>query len=548
MRKETDGPVLQELLRWLDGRSADSLSDAELLDRFVAGRDEAAFAALVRRHGPMVFGVCRRLLRQTQDAEDAFQATFLVLADRGATIRKRESLASWLYGVARRLANRARGDAGSRVPEEAASAAPGPAEDAAARELQALLDEELGRLPRNYRLALLLCGLCGRTHQEAAREIGCPPGSVSGHLARGREMLRDRLARRGVALPAAALVVVFERMVHAVPPALSQATAAAAGRAARDFFSPRVIALKEGLVRAMIAAKWRGGLLVGLTLTCLLAGGVAWRAVAGGTRAADDPPGPEQTAPEPAARPGPRAEEPAPKPADKPKADKAPYGKVVVEVLVDDMGPRDKPLVLSVEEPEWIVKLAALFPEMGQGKKGRPPGEWKASVLVTFHPARGKPIHVSVHHDYAYWSEGDGDWDLARGARKTLAELTNVADQTRLEGKWQAVLIEKDGKKRTEKELRDMRWVIDHGTARYEDGGKAVRRVLLVEDAAARPPKMTLTLNDLSRTFQAIYQLDGDTLKICENVSSPKGRPTEFTAGEGSGHILYVLKRVPVKP
>src|SRR5262249_34925068 len=156
-----------------------------------------------------------------------------------------------------------------------------------------------------------------------------------------------------------ALAAVIERAVYAAPPALSQATAAAAGRAARDFFSPRVIALKEGLVRAMIAAKWRGGLLAGLTLTCLLAGGVAWRAVAGGTRAAADPPRPEQTAPEPAARPGPRADEPAPKPADKPKADKAPYGKVVVEVLVDDKGPRDKPLVLSVEEPEWIVKLAA---------------------------------------------------------------------------------------------------------------------------------------------------------------------------------------------
>ena len=145
--------------------------DGELLRRFVAAREEAAFAGLVRRHGAMVLGVCRRLLNDTHEAEDAFQATFLVLARRAAAVRKRDSVASWLYGVAYRVSLKARAAAHRRPggePVEPISTAD-PAAEAAWRELRPAIDEELSRLPEKYRAPLVLCYLEGKTNEEAAR-------------------------------------------------------------------------------------------------------------------------------------------------------------------------------------------------------------------------------------------------------------------------------------------------------------------------------------------------------------------------------------------
>jgi RNA polymerase sigma factor (sigma-70 family) len=185
---------------------ADGDGDGELLRRFAAGREEAAFAGLVRRHGAMVFGVCRRLLHDLHDAEDAFQATFLLLARRAASVRQPESVASWLYGVAYRVARKARA-AAARRPEVGANPAepPSPADpvaEAAWHELRPVIDEELNRLPEKYRAPLVLCYLEGRTNEEAARLLGWTRGTVSGRLARARDLLRPRLARRGLALAA----------------------------------------------------------------------------------------------------------------------------------------------------------------------------------------------------------------------------------------------------------------------------------------------------------------------------------------------------------
>ena len=172
------------------------MTDRELLDRFRRRRDEDAFAALVERHRPAVFAVCRRILRDVQEAEDVCQATFLVLVRKARAVRRPDLLASWLRGVARRLARKARKRAARRPQGEPAAepaAAADPVLEAARRELRDRVGAELRRLPAKYRKPLVLCYLGGLTNEEAARRLGWPTGSISYRLARGRELLRDRL-------------------------------------------------------------------------------------------------------------------------------------------------------------------------------------------------------------------------------------------------------------------------------------------------------------------------------------------------------------------
>jgi RNA polymerase sigma factor (sigma-70 family) len=185
-------------------RPPEPLSDRELLDRFVTRGDQAALAGLVGRHGPLVLAACRRLLPHAHDAEDVFQATFLVLARRAGAIRSRQAVGSWLYGVAVRLARRLRADEARRRRHERAAAAaradlsPG----GPCRESQAALDEELARLSEPCRAALLACCLDGLTQEQAALRLGCSLSSVRRLLDRGRALLRVRLTRRGLTLPA----------------------------------------------------------------------------------------------------------------------------------------------------------------------------------------------------------------------------------------------------------------------------------------------------------------------------------------------------------
>jgi RNA polymerase sigma factor (sigma-70 family) len=182
--------------------------DEVLLERFVANRDEAAFTALLTRYGPLVLGTCQRVLRHQQDAEDAYQATFLVLARKADSIGKRQSVGSWLYGVAYRVALQVRRGA-SRWRKEAQPLpdVPGPEAkpDESGQDLRPLLDEELGRLPTKFRDAVVLCYLEGKSTEEAATALGCPRGTVLSRLARARERLRGRLVRRGITLSLGAL-------------------------------------------------------------------------------------------------------------------------------------------------------------------------------------------------------------------------------------------------------------------------------------------------------------------------------------------------------
>jgi RNA polymerase sigma factor (sigma-70 family) len=203
-----------------------------LLHRFAGDRDQAAFALLVERHGPLVLGVCRRVLGTVHDAEDAFQATFLVLARKAGSIRDPDLLGNWLYGVATRIARKARASMHRRQTQERqvsllpALAAPASTADP---DLGPVLDEELARLPEKYRAALVLCYLQGKTNEEAARLLRWPTGTVKGRLARARDLLRNRLVRRGLRASALVLVAYLTeaRANAGIPAELVQATAQA---------------------------------------------------------------------------------------------------------------------------------------------------------------------------------------------------------------------------------------------------------------------------------------------------------------------------------
>ncbi|MDB5311420.1 MAG: hypothetical protein JWO38_5622, partial [Gemmataceae bacterium] len=201
----------------------DDVPDAELLRRFADGRDEAAFEALVRRHAGLVWRVCRRMLGHAQDAEDAFQATFLVLARNPRKPRQSGTAAGFLFGVARRVAQKARARAAARAARSPGSGPvppPDPATEAALRELQVILDDEIGRLPEVYRLPFLLCVLEGKSRTAAAAQLGVNPGTLSARLARSRLRLRDRLAKRGVTFTTAVAVADLAAAATAAPPEL----------------------------------------------------------------------------------------------------------------------------------------------------------------------------------------------------------------------------------------------------------------------------------------------------------------------------------------
>jgi RNA polymerase sigma factor (sigma-70 family) len=258
--------IVQFLRRTVSQQDEPELTDGQLLGRFIEHRDEAAVAALVRRHGPMVWGVCRRLLHNHHDAEDAFQASFLVLIRKPASVKPREMVGNWLYGVAHQTALKARATTTRRrAKERQVTAVPDAqaAEPDTGRELQAVLDQELSWLPDKYRVAIVVCDLEGKTRKEAARQLGLPEGTLAGRLRRGRAILAKRLVRHGLAVSAATLagILTQEAASASLPSALMTSTIkvvtmAAAGKAASaGAMSATVAALTERVIKAMLVNK-----------------------------------------------------------------------------------------------------------------------------------------------------------------------------------------------------------------------------------------------------------------------------------------------------
>jgi RNA polymerase sigma factor (sigma-70 family) len=285
--------------------SVDDHTDEALLTQFIRQHDEAAFAALVQRHGPMVRSVCRRVLRNPHDVEDAFQATFLVLVRKASSIGKPNLPANWLYGVAYRTAVNARSQAARRFRYESEAASmprTEPGMDDAHEELLAVLDESLESLPDRYRAPLVLCYLEGKTNEEAARLIGCPPGSMSTLLSRGRAFLRDRLTGRYRELLAGffTAMLVQQARTATVPPLLAGQTVQAAVGLVRGealgikLVSPSVGTLVSDTVKGMTLSQLRTGGKVLLALgTALLGVTLVSSTMAGGNQ--PPPAGPSAT-------------------------------------------------------------------------------------------------------------------------------------------------------------------------------------------------------------------------------------------------------------
>ncbi len=275
--------VLQHIRTIALLQAAGEQTDGQLLESFVRRREAAALEALVRRHGPMVWGVCRRILHNHHDAEDAFQATFLVLVRKAASVKPRQMVGNWLYGVAHQTASKARATRAKRhtrerqvvdMPESAVKARD------LWNDLLPVLDQELSRLPDKYRVAVVLCDLEGKTRKEAARQLGCPEGTIAGRLTRARIMLAKRLTGRGVALSGGALAAVLSQQAAsaAVPASVTISTIKAASllaagkAAAAGGISVKVAVLTEGVIKAMLVAKLKTVIAVVLILVFVAAG------------------------------------------------------------------------------------------------------------------------------------------------------------------------------------------------------------------------------------------------------------------------------------
>jgi RNA polymerase sigma factor (sigma-70 family) len=276
----TIGEVIQNLRTTMLAHDGAGLTDGQLLEAFVNRRDEAALAALVRHHGPMVWGVCRRVLHHYHDAEDAFQTTFLVLVRKATSIVPREMVANWLYGVAHQTALKAKQSGARRrarerqvfdMPEREV------VEQSPLDDLQFLLDRELSRLPASYRAVLVLCDLEGKTRKEAARQLGWPEGTVMGRLARARAQLARRLTRQGVAVSGGALAAYLAQGAASagVPDAVLSSTIkvatlfAAWETALPASLSGQVAALTEGVLKGMLLSKVKTALMAVLLLAAL---------------------------------------------------------------------------------------------------------------------------------------------------------------------------------------------------------------------------------------------------------------------------------------
>lgn len=316
-------------------------TDEQLLDRFLARREpDEAFRAIVRRHGPMVRGVCRRVLRNDADADDAFQAVFVVLVRKADGVRPRNRLGNWLYGVAVNVARRGRDAVARRRTQELVSEPPAhePASGVEHSELKAAIDQELSGLPSAYRAAVVACDLEGQTRSEAAGRLGWSEGTVASRLARGRALLADRLTRRGVALPAAGLVA-------ALAPNTADAVPSVSFHLLTSTPAPAAEALATEVLVAMTTSKLKTAAVALLVAAGLAGGGAAtvWACGGYGTRptvppASDAKPFPLQSVQTHEAKPtdAPSAfAKPAPVDpgTDKPAADNAGAGKGAAFVM-----------------------------------------------------------------------------------------------------------------------------------------------------------------------------------------------------------------------
>ncbi|MFO0878354.1 MAG: sigma-70 family RNA polymerase sigma factor [Gemmataceae bacterium] len=434
----------------------DEVTDGELLTRFLSGRDATAFAELVRRHGPMVWGVCSRLLRN-QDAEDAFQATFLVLVQKATTLPDRETVGNWLYGVAYQTAVRMRALAARRsMRERQATVMPEPStpERYVWNDLVPVLDEELSRLPDKYRALIVLCDLEDKTRKEVARQLSIPEGTVASRLATARTMLAKRLSRRGVVGSSVLLGTVLS--THAalacvpmsvISSTISAATLVAAGQVAAGAMSPTVATLTKVVTKAMFMSKMKN-LVTVVLVTALCVGGASVGLLKWPVAVAQQPgmvKPPQQLTKAPA---------PVPKNTRKPPI--TPYAHFLFDGTARNEGTGTAELRLrNTKFTDNALELNGIYDEPGNRKDAykaiceTPRMNYeKFSIALRF---KADEFGEGKSHLFS-GGAGTGRWfGLSRSARGNLAVMTNTGefqkeiDGARLEeGKWTVVACSVD--------------------------------------------------------------------------------------------------------
>jgi RNA polymerase sigma factor (sigma-70 family) len=577
---ETLGDVLRRIGRLAGLQGVLSLTDAQLLERFAVGRDEPAFAALMVRHGPMVLGVCRRLLRDADQAEDAFQASFLVLARKAGTIKSRPLLSAWLYGVAYKVAARLRGRAWRRQARETQGtdlASVAAAIDPDPSDLPPLLHEEVQRLPDKYRNPIVLCYLEGKTHEEAALLLRWPLGTVKTRLTRARGMLRSRLTRRGVTASEGMMTTALAANPATAPAKLVDATIRAATRFAAGengvdkLASARAIALSQGVLRTMILTKVKiVGALV-LTVTMLGGGGAGWLAF----RA-------------PAAEPDgvrPRLAKAADKPADKGKDDKeaiqGTWQLSGVERGGKEAPDNDNDEAKKIKSTKWVVtadKITFAMPgqedqnasyKLDPTKKPKEidltpldgPANEKGKTGRAIYSLDGDVLKICMPGSLA--SERPTELATREGGKTSLFIFKRVtankdkpkedkpgADKQAIQGVWQVTDVETNDKKTpglagTLPKIKTQQWTFtaDKVTP-WMPGEKDIPAVPYTLDPSKKPKEIDITPEKGNDLQSGVYSLEGDVLKLC--FARPHGgpRPTELAADEAGKNILLTFKRV----
>jgi RNA polymerase sigma factor (sigma-70 family) len=570
------GDTLGDVIRRI-GRSAAlqhdlTLTDAQLLERFVARHDEPAFAALVARHGPMVLCVCRRLVRDAQEAEDAFQAAFLILARKAAVVVKHPLLAGWLYGVAYRVAVRSRGQTARRRTREQSGANLDaiPAEDASWSDAGSVVHEEVGRLPDAYRAAVILCYLEGKTNEEAACLLRSPVGTVKSRLTRAREMLRSRLTRRGVTASEGMMATALAANPTTATAKLVDTTIRAATRfAARDggvdkLASARAIALSQGVLRTMMLTKMKIiGALV-LAVTMLGGGGAGWLAF----RA-----------------PAAELSVPVAKADDKSNDDNEAIQGAwkVTGVEVGGKEAPDDVQIKNMKSSKWVItadKITISLPKQGKQDASYKLDATKKPKHLDFKPLDGPASEKGKTGHGVYSLEGDvlkicmpGSPDTderptelatKEGGKAMLITLKREkpakdkpkedkpeADKQAIQGTWQVTTVEAKGKEDPDKggvlaKIATQKWVFtaDKVTVRMP-GKKDVPAAAYTLDPSKTPKEIDVTPEKgKGELGQGLYSLEGDVLKLCFPGPGGGPRPTELAADEAGKNIFLTLKRV----
>ncbi|HMF18806.1 MAG TPA: sigma-70 family RNA polymerase sigma factor [Gemmataceae bacterium] len=577
--------ALADVLRYIhclaDDRFVDA-SDGKLLEQFISQRDELAFAAILQRHGPLVFGVCRQVLGNPHDAEDAFQATFLVLARKATCIRKQEALAAWLHRVALNIARTAKSSTVQRRVHER-QAVPmsetNPVDEVALRDWQPLIHEEVDRLPEKYRVGVVLCYLEGKTHEEAARQLGWPVGTVKGRLARARDLLRARLARRGLALSATGFAAAFTQKgaSGAVPATLLGHTLRAAvsfagsGSIPAGAISAQALALATTALQTMTTTK-----LLHLFVLMLAIGVITLPAVLGaGGQGETQNNGVAESKPSPMNR-----KETVP-PALIQK-DRAKGVQVTLASTQKEYRPGEPVnLVLTItnhskEEFSYFqYKLQDLYYFVVIGPDGkeveRKPNPVEisfASTLVKVPPGEKVAIKEGLQginlpkagtnsylrHGY-YPIDAPGTYRLRiRVGDATSNELhikilgneaaqLQEADLRKLDGAWRLAALEQGGRAVGPDNFgRNTQWVFSGTTGTFKSGLRVLDCKLKI-DPSKSPKWIDLTNDRGVLVLQGIYELNGDTLKLF--LEPPQGkRPRAFKSNEHTEQRIHTYERV----